>query len=527
MPFVEGPHENSWRRTTKIQNDHSSIVLHWNIKIDYQDNWWKITSGSQLSGSLEPGEATRITIEVDRSGKENGEYWGKFFVESHGTSYSYNAQVSVIMEVGDLEQQGPQLININTNTGNTLDRIVLGFDKYIDKTSANKSFEYIISPPIDITYVWVDNDKVTLATAVHDLETNYQITIPVIKDQRNRASTNLKGGYQFYYCCAGLDLDVSGSSGKYEWDNAVSYKRIYSDRNYALGQVPAEYMGCAMLRTDSEDVMQENLEISFTINCENAKIILAYDPRKSAQWDCSWLESDFIKLDTTMPVDTSFTCIDFFDLYESIETYQSGQVVKLYQNGALNDDAFMYFVMIKENIPSTGISGSVNYYTGAAVGNTTIHLTGGETDSVTTDNTGYYNFIKLEPGLDYTVTPSKTGDISKTTIMMYDASLTAQIAVKLIPHPTEAQLIAADVDKNGIVTMDDAVMIAKYVVGLSTASESNVGQWLFQPRYRSYSSLDSTKQHQNFSAIVLGDVDGNWAPAASLSGELIKKMDKE
>jgi len=67
--------------------------------------------------------------------------------------------------------------------------------------------------------------------------------------------------------------------------------------------------------------------------------------------------------------------------------------------------------------------------------------------------------------------------------MMYDASLTAQIAVKLIPHPTEAQLIAADVDKNGIVTMDDAVMIAKYVVGLSTASESKCRfKWLFQPR---------------------------------------------
>ena len=224
---MEGTKPNSWVRSTKIQNDHPSIVLQWEIKIEYQDNWWEITSSSNRNGTLNPSESERVYIEVDRSGKEEGEYWGYFTVEAHGTNYQYVKQVSLIMEVGYPESTGPDFININTNTGNTYNQLVLCFNEFIDDNHANHNEDYIISPSIDVQNVAINNDRITLTTSKHTPNLNYSITIPFIRDQLDRTSTDLTGEYTFYYCCAGEDLQIQNSSKKYEWDVVLTDKRIY------------------------------------------------------------------------------------------------------------------------------------------------------------------------------------------------------------------------------------------------------------------------------------------------------------
>lgn len=165
-----------------------------------------------------------------------------------------------------------------------------------------------------------------------------------------------------------------------------------------------------------------------------------------------------------------------------------------------------------------GISGAITYYsTSNGVKNSNIQLTGGSTDSKITNAAGFYEFVNLQKDLNYTATPNKTGDISPSSVIMYDASLAAQIAVSLITNPSPDQKTAADVDKNGTVLMYDASLIAQYAVGLPPNSNSHVGSWVFKPANRSYAPLTSDQTNQNYSAILLGDVDGNWTPTSVLA----------
>jgi len=164
------------------------------------------------------------------------------------------------------------------------------------------------------------------------------------------------------------------------------------------------------------------------------------------------------------------------------------------------------------------ISGNVTYFsTNNSVKNTNVQLTGGFTDIKITNESGYYEFVSLQKDLNYTVTPNKTGDISTSSIIMYDASLAAQIAVSLITNPSADQKTAADVDKNGTVLMYDASLIAQYAVGLAPNPNSHVGEWVFVPNSRSYTPLTSDQTNQNYTAILLGDVDGNWTTTSVLA----------
>ncbi|OQX94754.1 hypothetical protein B6I21_08975, partial [candidate division KSB1 bacterium 4572_119] len=165
------------------------------------------------------------------------------------------------------------------------------------------------------------------------------------------------------------------------------------------------------------------------------------------------------------------------------------------------------------------IAGFVTYYySQVPVSNVTLNLSGHSTDSLLTDDGGAYVFSNLQMGADYTVTPSKTGEVPDATIMSYDASLAARIAMGLLPEATAEQQIAADVNKNGTVQLYDAALIAMYVVGYLNAADCYTGEWVFNPVDNSYNPLDTNKPEENYQAIVLGDVDGNWS-----SDELFSK----
>ncbi len=105
----------------------------------------------------------------------------------------------------------------------------------------------------------------------------------------------------------------------------------------------------------------------------------------------------------------------------------------------------------------------------------------------------------------YTVTPTKTGGVNNIT--SFDAAKIAQ-HVAGISNLTGNQLIVADASNNGSISSFDAAQIANYVVSSSPAGTS--GTWKFNPVNRTYASVNSSVNGEDFSALLMGEVSGNW-----------------
>lgn len=111
----------------------------------------------------------------------------------------------------------------------------------------------------------------------------------------------------------------------------------------------------------------------------------------------------------------------------------------------------------------------------------------------------------------YTVTPSKANQVNG--ISNFDASTVAQHVVLLIVlSPT--QQIAADVSGNGSLTSLDAAYIAQFVALIP--NPGNTGTWKFIPPNRGYANVESNFAAEDYSAILMGEVTGNWNPAGPL-----------
>lgn len=116
----------------------------------------------------------------------------------------------------------------------------------------------------------------------------------------------------------------------------------------------------------------------------------------------------------------------------------------------------------------------------------------------------------------YTITPTKVGG-ANTAISSYDAALVAQHVVGP-PAPTLQgnQLIVADVSGSGDLSSFDAAEIAIYSVGGTRFGTS--GTWRFDPVSNFHSSVTSSIIGENYSALLFGDVSGNWNFPDSLPG---------
>ncbi|MDZ7269889.1 MAG: SBBP repeat-containing protein [candidate division KSB1 bacterium] len=161
------------------------------------------------------------------------------------------------------------------------------------------------------------------------------------------------------------------------------------------------------------------------------------------------------------------------------------------------------------------ISGKTLYCSsGAPVAGVALALSGGATLSDTSDANGDYAFANLGGGLDYRVTPAKSGDFDAAAISCYDAALIARFALGLKPAGS-CDSLAADVDENGAIRLFDAALTCRYALGLPPfgTAVSHVGEWRFRPVERKYSALAADQSNQDFAATLLGEVDGNWKPA--------------
>jgi hypothetical protein len=119
---------------------------------------------------------------------------------------------------------------------------------------------------------------------------------------------------------------------------------------------------------------------------------------------------------------------------------------------------------------------------------------------------GAYSLSGFGAG-SYTVTPSKT--TGQNNITSFDAGRIAlHVAGQPNPQLNATQLIVADVSGNGTVTSFDAGEIANYVVSFAPAGMT--GTWKFTPINRTYASIGAGASGQDFAALLMGEVSGNW-----------------
>jgi len=123
-----------------------------------------------------------------------------------------------------------------------------------------------------------------------------------------------------------------------------------------------------------------------------------------------------------------------------------------------------------------------------------------------TDASGAYALTGFGSG-SYTITPSKSGG-SNGAITSFDAAKVAQFVSGGISL-TSAQQSVADVSGTSGISSFDAALIARYASGLTFQIGSS-GTWQFTPASITHASVTSSIAGENYAALLMGDVSGNW-----------------
>ncbi len=167
-------------------------------------------------------------------------------------------------------------------------------------------------------------------------------------------------------------------------------------------------------------------------------------------------------------------------------------------------------------LPSITISGIVRYcITGDPVAGavlTAANSAGATAATATTGNDGSYALTGLMAGA-YVATPAKSGDVRG--LSANDAAVVAQHIERVGPPLDPCRMLAADADRNGVFTAADVRAILRRVVELPESGET--GTWRFTPESRSYSPLNGDQSNQDYQAVLIGEVTGNWARGNTLA----------
>jgi hypothetical protein len=163
------------------------------------------------------------------------------------------------------------------------------------------------------------------------------------------------------------------------------------------------------------------------------------------------------------------------------------------------------------------ISGNIRYYSNQnSVESTRVVLSGSIVDTTLSDSAGLYSFTNLPVLQNYTVSPYKINTVRQSAVSSYDAALILRHSVGIVTLDS-LQRIAADVSGNGQITSFDAALVMQYSVAIRShfpvgARVSDTVDWAFRPPIRSYTPIMSSQIDQNYTAILYGDVSGNWHP---------------
>jgi hypothetical protein len=231
----------------------------------------------------------------------------------------------------------------------------------------------------------------------------------------------------------------------------------------------------------------------------------------------SWSQQAYLKASNSEPLDRFGTSVsvsgDTVIVGARREDSSATGVNGDQANNAATDAGAAYvFTGAGPPLPPS-VSGVVTYGTTPAgqatkfVPGVILAAVGTDMDTDTTDLSGAYFLSAFGPG-PLTVTPSKSGSINGS-ISGLDAARVAQHVAGLITL-TANQQIAGDATGNGSLSGLDAARIAQYAAGLTNPGIA--GQWKFLPPSRSYPNVTGPITGENYEAILVGEVTGNWSP---------------
>lgn len=201
------------------------------------------------------------------------------------------------------------------------------------------------------------------------------------------------------------------------------------------------------------------------------------------------------------------------------------------QSGMGNTPTAMGELSTEEGPPletMVSLSGTVSY-SGAVVPvrNVVVTLTSPirRNETTTTDIDGNYAFSGISAGYNYTVTLSKEGDINGITPS--DANLVLRHVAGGGGVLSPIQRIAADTNDNGVVTSFDASQIFRFVVaGGPTNGTGIAGDWKVTPPLRSYIPLLNSLGNEDYDAILIGEVNGDWTAPPPVLEQCVIETEK-
>ncbi len=186
-------------------------------------------------------------------------------------------------------------------------------------------------------------------------------------------------------------------------------------------------------------------------------------------------------------------------------------------------------VSVSNNPATVNISGNILTENNILLDSVNIKINGiNFSDSLLTNNTGYYNF-NVQQGSSFQITPSRKNTSSPVAgISTLDILLIQRHILNIQPLSSPYKIIAADVNQSGSVTTMDILLI-KSLILQNTSSFPNNEVWKFvnsdyvfnNPSNpfpyeisRSY-SYATDAQNQDFIGIKLGDINNSWIPNLS------------
>jgi lysyl endopeptidase len=174
------------------------------------------------------------------------------------------------------------------------------------------------------------------------------------------------------------------------------------------------------------------------------------------------------------------------------------------------------------------ISGNIKSHWGINMADVRVVISGGASDTVTTDASGNYTFTNVPVGQNYTITPIfDFNDLNGVTT--FDLVLISKHLLGLEPLNSPWKIIAGDANKSNTVTTFDIVEIRKVILGLNPSFPA-VNSWRFFPANSSFpeptnpfsgtfptefitlSNVQANASGINFFGVKVGDTNSSAAP---------------
>ena len=178
--------------------------------------------------------------------------------------------------------------------------------------------------------------------------------------------------------------------------------------------------------------------------------------------------------------------------------------------------------------PTPQITGNVDYaIVSKPVANVKLDAPGSIPLMVLTDTMGNYSLSGFGSGA-YTVTPSRTAQpcvpSGPNGIFANDAGLVSQHVVDLITLSPDQQIAGkAAGPLTPQLSALDAAFIAQKTVGLCSGNNLS-GQWVFSPASVAHPGGVTGSLTENYKAIMIGDVNGDWNPAGAQRPETPRRF---